>query len=186
MTWVDVHYYAAITPRFDRAADVHAANAEVLGAPNVNITLLADSSATGGALSTVRVALHKGADGARPHRHEESSEMFYIIEGRVQVLSGLDVLIADPGDVIVFPPRLPHAFATHWSSNAEILIVIAPGVERFEYFRQLTRIARGEEPAENLRDVQDLYDNYFLNSPAWEAARKRVEPGNPPEQTRSS
>jgi quercetin dioxygenase-like cupin family protein len=161
-----------VTPRFDRTAVVRAATAEVLGAPNVAVTLLADSSTTGGALSTVRVHPDKGADGVRPHRHQKSTEMFYILNGRVQVLSGNDVVTADAGDVLVVPPGLPHAFAAQRSSSAEILIVIAPGVERFEYFRQLTRIARGEEPPENLRDVQDLYDSYFLNSPAWEAARK--------------
>ena len=163
---------SVVIPHFDRTAIVRAASAEVLGVPNVKVTLLADSSATGGALSTVRVSLEKGADGARPHRHEKSAEMFYILDGRVQVLSGEDVVSAEAGDVIVVPPRLPHAFAAQRSCNAEILIVIAPGVERFEYFRQLTRIARGEEPPENLRDVQELYDNYFLSSPEWDAARK--------------
>jgi mannose-6-phosphate isomerase-like protein (cupin superfamily) len=163
---------SVVIPYFERPAIVRAANAEVLGAANVKVTLLADSSATGGALSTVRVTLEKGADGARPHRHEKSAEMFYILDGRVQVLSGEDIVTAEAGDVIVVPPRLPHAFAAQRSSSAEILIVIAPGVERFEYFRDLTRIARGEEPPESLGDVQELYDNYFLNSRAWEAARK--------------
>ncbi|HWF47850.1 MAG TPA: hypothetical protein VG168_12645, partial [Bryobacteraceae bacterium] len=59
-------------------------------------------------------------------------------------------------------------------SSADILIIITPGVERFEYFRQLTRIARGEERPESLEDVQELYDNYFLNSPQWDATRKRT------------
>jgi hypothetical protein len=35
--------------------------------------LLADSSATAGALSSHRVALGRGADGALPHRHDNSS-----------------------------------------------------------------------------------------------------------------
>jgi hypothetical protein len=39
------------------------------------------------------------------------------------------------------------------------------------HFRQLTRIARGEEKPESLKDLQDMYDNFFLNSPEWEAAR---------------
>jgi mannose-6-phosphate isomerase-like protein (cupin superfamily) len=163
---------SVVIPRFDHPAIVRSMDAETLGAPNVKITLLADSSATGGALSTVRIALEKGADGARPHRHEKSAEMFYILDGRVQVLSGEDVVSAEAGDVIVVPPRLTHAFAAQRGSDAELLIIIAPGVERFEYFRQLTRIARGEDPPETLRDIQDLYDNYFLSSPQWEAARK--------------
>jgi hypothetical protein len=81
-------------------------------------------------------------------------------------------LKAERGDVIVVPPRLPHAFAAARGKAADLLIVIAPGVERFEYFRKLTRIARGEEPPESLRDVQQIYDTYFSASREWEAARR--------------
>jgi quercetin dioxygenase-like cupin family protein len=120
----------------------------------------------------VRVTLEKGANGARPHRHDRSAEMFYVLDGAVQALSGTENREGQAGDVIVVPPRFPHAFSTDRGRSAELLIVIAPGVERFEYFRQLTRIARGEEPPESLRDVQDLYDTYFLESPEWEASRR--------------
>jgi hypothetical protein len=70
------------------------------------------------------------------------------------VLSGEDVASAEAGNVIVVPRRLPHAFA-------ELLIISAPGAERCEYFGQPTRIARGDEAPETLRDIQDLYDIYF-------------------------
>jgi uncharacterized RmlC-like cupin family protein len=95
-----------------------------------------------------------------------------VLDGRLDVLSGTDIVKAEGGDVILVPPRVPHAFAAQRGSSADILIIITPGVERFEYFRQLTRIARGEERPESLQDVQDLYDNYFLNSPEWDAAHK--------------
>jgi hypothetical protein len=49
---------------------------------------------------------------------------------------------------------------------------MAPGIERFEYFRKLTRIAQGKEPPDSLREVQELYDTYFAESPEWDAARK--------------
>lgn len=161
-----------VIPHFERSTVVRGAAAEVAGTPQVKVKLLADSSATGGALSTVRVTLDKGADGARPHHHTKSAEMFYVLDGRVDVLSGKEILKAEAGDVIVVPPLMAHAFAAERGSSADILIIIAPGVERFEYFRQLTRIARGEEKPETLKDLQDLYDNVFLNSPEWEAARK--------------
>jgi quercetin dioxygenase-like cupin family protein len=162
-----------VIPRFDRSVVVRGAAAEVVGAPTARVKLLADSSATGGALSTVHVTLEKGADGARPHRHDHSAEMFYVLDGAVQLLSGTDIVRAEPGDVVVVPPGRAHAFSAERGSGAEILIVIAPGVERFEYFRQLTRIAQGKQAPESLRDVQDLYDTYFLNSPEWEAANVR-------------
>ncbi|HTB19548.1 MAG TPA: cupin domain-containing protein [Bryobacteraceae bacterium] len=165
-----------VIPKFDRSVVVRGAAAEVVGAPTARVKLLADSSATGGALSTVQVTLAKGADGARPHRHDRSAEMFYVLDGAVQVLSGTQIVRAEPGDVIVVPPGLAHAFSAERGSGAEILIVIAPGVERFEYFRHLTRIAQGKERPESLRDVQDLYDTYFLNSPEWDAANPRSVP----------
>lgn len=156
---------------FNRSAICRAADAEGLNVPTGKISLLVDSNAAGGALSTVRVTLEEGADGARPHRHDHSAEMFYVLGGAVRVLSGAEIMRVEQGDVIVVPPLLPHAFSAFRGTKADLLIVIAPGVERFEYFRHLTRIARGEEPPESLRDVQELYDTYFLNSPEWEAAR---------------
>jgi mannose-6-phosphate isomerase-like protein (cupin superfamily) len=159
------------------AVIVRAHQAEVVGRDPTKVQLLVDSKATGGALSTVRVSLGAGADGARPHHHEGSSEMFYVLEGGVQVLSGTEIVQAERGDVIVVPPRLPHAFAAARGKSADLLIVIAPGVERFEYFRKLERIAYGKEPPESLRDVQELYDTFFLRSPEWEAARAAAAAG---------
>ncbi len=40
----------------------------------------ADSSSTGGALSTQRVTLTGGADGAKPHWHNNSAEMFFLLD----------------------------------------------------------------------------------------------------------
>jgi len=154
-----------------RPAIARSGDAEVLNLPTGKIQLLVDSNAAGGALSTVRVTLDTDSDGARPHRHDHSSEMFYVLDGAVRVLSGSDVVKAEAGDIIVVPPRMPHAFRTERRSKAELLIVIAPGVERFGYFRQLTRVARGEDPPQTILDVQELYDTWFMNSPEWEAAQ---------------
>jgi len=161
-----------IFPTHDHSVVVRAGNAEELSTATGKVKLLVDSNATGGALSTVRVTLGKGADGAKPHTHHRSAEMFYVLDGAVHVLSGKEIIKAEPGDVVVVPPDLPHAFSAYKGSSADLLIVITPGVERFEYFRKLTRIARGQEAPETLRDVQELYDTHFLNSPEWEAARK--------------
>jgi mannose-6-phosphate isomerase-like protein (cupin superfamily) len=56
------------------------------GGPVTN-RLLVDSPATGGALSSMRVTLGRGANGARPHHHGKSAEMFYFLDGTAQLLS---------------------------------------------------------------------------------------------------
>jgi mannose-6-phosphate isomerase-like protein (cupin superfamily) len=95
----------------NRSIHVHSHEAEIVDSTSAKVKLLVDSNATGGALSTVQVTLTKDADGARPHHHDHSAEMFYVLDGSVQVLSGTDIVKTERGDVIVVPPRLPHAFA---------------------------------------------------------------------------
>ncbi|MFF6978883.1 cupin domain-containing protein [Streptomyces sp. NPDC008343] len=158
-------------PRFDESVIVREDQAEVLGRAPTTMRLLADSSRTGGALSTQRVTLASGADGAKPHWHDNSAEMFFLLEGAAEILSGDDVLTAGPGDLVVVPPGKPHAFAAVPGADADLLIVITPGVERFEYFRHLQRIALGEATPESLLEVQELYDNHFMRSEVWEGRR---------------
>jgi quercetin dioxygenase-like cupin family protein len=150
---------------------IRAAEAEVLAAGGSSVRLLADSSATGGALSAHLVSIGRGEDGAVPHTHRLSSEMFYVLHGSVEVLAGDQVVTGVEGDLLVVPPGMPHAFAASAGQPGELLIVITPGVERFEYFRHLGRIAAGQVPRESLLEVQDRYDTHFLASAPWQAAR---------------
>ncbi|MEU6771921.1 cupin domain-containing protein [Streptomyces sp. NPDC046759] len=158
-------------PKFDESVIVRAAEAEVVGGAPLTVRLLADSSATGGALSTQRVTLRSGADGAEPHWHDNSAEMFFLLDGAADILSGDEVVTAGPGDLVVVPPGKPHAFAAVPGADADLLIVITPGVERFEYFRHLQRIRLGEATRDSILEAQDLYDNHFLRSEAWDARR---------------
>jgi quercetin dioxygenase-like cupin family protein len=133
--------------------------------------LLADSSATAGALTSHRVTLGRGADGAVPHRHDHSSELFYILDGTFDLLAGDTIVTARTGDLLVVPPGMPHAFAAHHDSTAEALIIATPGIERFDYFRHVVRRRQGGEPPELLLGLQDRFDTHFLDSPAWRRAR---------------
>jgi hypothetical protein len=67
---------------------------------------------------------------------------------------------------------MAHAFATIPGHSADFLIVQAPGIPRFEYFRLAERVSRGEATLAELMATQDLYDNHFLESPVWRAARE--------------
>jgi mannose-6-phosphate isomerase-like protein (cupin superfamily) len=149
---------------------VHEGDAELLGSGPVTGRLYADSSATGGALSSQRITLLHGAAGATPHHHTGSSELFYVISGAAEMLTGERVVAAAEGDLAVVPPGTVHAFAAAPGSDADLLIILTPGVERFEYFRLLQRIVAGEAPLESILEVQDRYDNHFDESPAWQQA----------------
>ena len=160
-----------IVPSFDDAIVIREADAEVLGIAQLSTRLLADSDATGGALSVMRTTIGEGIEGARPHTHSKSAELFYVLDGELQILIGERVITAGKGDLVVVPPNMAHAFATTPGHTADFLIVLAPGLERFGYFRLIERLSRGEATLEELMASQELYDNHFLDSPAWRVAR---------------
>ncbi|MQY04515.1 cupin domain-containing protein [Actinomadura macrotermitis] len=160
-----------VVPGFQESVVVRSAQAEVIGQAPTTVRLLVDSDATGGALSTQRVTLSGGANGANPHHHAKSAELFYMLDGTAQLLSGEQVVTAERGDLVIVPPGLQHAFAAAPGEDADILIVITPGVQRFEYFRHLERIAYGKAAPESLLEVQELYDTYFGSSGVWSDAR---------------
>jgi mannose-6-phosphate isomerase-like protein (cupin superfamily) len=145
--------------------------AEQLGSTPDTMTLLADVSDTGGHLTTQRASLGRGRDGATPHFHRASAEMFFILDGELQILSDDEIVTTKAGDMLFVPPHTTHAFGATANSGADVLIVFTPGVERFEYFRMIDRIRRGEgSPAEILAS-QDRYDNHFVDSATWRTAR---------------
>ena len=145
--------------------------AEQLGSTPDTMTLLADVSQTGGHLSTNRASLGRGRDGATPHFHTSSAEMFFMLDGELEVLNGEDVVTVRTGDMLFVPPHTTHAFGASERSGADVLIVFTPGVERFEYFRMTDRIRRGEASPAEILASQDRFDNHFVDSATWRAAR---------------
>ncbi|MEV3927427.1 cupin domain-containing protein [Actinomadura coerulea] len=157
---------------------VRGGEAEILGLPSGGgFGLLADSEETGAALSASRLTLVDGADGAQPHRHLLSSEFFHLLDGAAEFLLGDEIQALSKGDFLVIPPGLPHAFGAVRGAGADLLVGITPGVQRFGYFRMLQRVAEGRDRPESLLPVQERYDVHFLDSPAWQSARKGRPPG---------
>ena len=146
-------------------------DAEVIGAAPTEVRLLIDASATDSAISLHEVRLDDGADGAHPHYHTRSHELFYVIEGELQVLLDDTITTVAAGGALVVPKHMPHAFGAAPGASTRLLITLTPGVERFEYFRLLARIERGEATVQDLLDSQETYDTFFVDSPRWRAER---------------
>jgi hypothetical protein len=80
------------------------------------------------------------------------------------------VITWEVGDMSRPVPSHDVVLVRQADADADILVILAPGVERFEYFRQLQRIAAGQAPLESIVQTQDLYDNHFDDSPVWQQA----------------
>ncbi|MFF3625291.1 cupin domain-containing protein [Streptomyces sp. NPDC002467] len=133
--------------------------------------LLADAADTGGAVGANLLKLAAGSDGAGPHHHTRSTEVFYVVAGtawfRLFGADGTDgtdddrVETVGAGGLVVVPPDTVHAFGAAPGREAELLVLLTPGVDRFGYFRALGRVRRGEEPFDVLLPEQGRYDVRF-------------------------
>ena len=158
---------------FENRVLVRADEVECLGTDPNTTRLLVDADATGGTMNAVRTTLGPGVDGPPPHYHKDSPELFFLVSGALRILAGEEVLTVSEGDFLLVPPYMPHAWGTLADSGADVLIIKAPGNNRFEYFRMADRIRRGTARPQEILETQDRFDNHFVDSAVWRADRAR-------------
>ena len=101
--------------------------------------LLLPSGVTNGQVAVVEHPLAPRALGALVHTHRNEDEFSLVLEGRIGVEIGGETLEAGPGDVVVKPRGIPHAFWNPTGEPARILELIVPG--GFEaYFAELAAV----------------------------------------------
>jgi mannose-6-phosphate isomerase-like protein (cupin superfamily) len=144
---------------------VRADEAEVL--PASGITLLADATSTGGVLTSNRSFMAEGSDGAPPHFHSGAAELFFVLDGTLDVLLGQELVTVTANDLLVVPAGLPHAFAPAKGASADVLFVYTPSKPRFDYYRLLERLYTGNADVAELTVTQERYDNHYVDSPEW-------------------
>lgn len=102
----------------------------------LGVRFLIDGERTGGAFSLVEHPLEPRALGAPVHTHANEDEYTFVLEGRVGIQLGDDVLEAGPGDLVFKPRGVAHAFWNAGDQPVRLLEMISPaGFEN--YFREM-------------------------------------------------
>ena len=102
----------------------------------LGVRFLLEGGATDGRFSLVEHPLPPRALGAPVHTHRNEDEYSYVLEGRVGIQLGDEVLEARAGDLVFKPRGMAHAFWNAGDEPARLLEVISPaGFEN--YFREL-------------------------------------------------
>lgn len=65
-------------------------------------------------------------------------------DGALDVLLSDEITTLHTGDLLVVTPGVPHAFAPTSDSDADFLVVFTRGTTRFDYYRLLDRLHRGQ------------------------------------------
>ncbi|WP_210241650.1 MULTISPECIES: cupin domain-containing protein [unclassified Mesorhizobium] len=95
-----------------------------------------DGNTTNRAFSLVEHRLPARALGAPLHTHRNEDEYSYILQGSIGLQLGEQILVAGPGDLVMKPRGVPHAFWNAGDDEARLLELISPA--GFEgYFREL-------------------------------------------------
>ncbi|MCD2196524.1 cupin domain-containing protein [Actinomycetospora endophytica] len=128
----------------------------------------------GGGFGLFESAADPGRIGAVPHYHQGFSESFWVISGRLAVMSDSTWQVLGSGDFAHVPVNGVHAFQAVGDELARFLILFVPGAPREEYFRRLAEcLERGASAAEidamalecdqvNLRDWPAFEDRLEL------------------------
>lgn|SRR4051812_18770426 len=98
---------------------------------------------TGGAFAAVEHDLAPRALGAPMHTHQREDEISHVLAGRLGVQIGDEVIEAGPGDTVVKPRGIAHAFWNPGDEPVRFLELITPaGFE--SYFEEIAPLLSGE------------------------------------------
>ncbi len=92
------------------------------------------------------------------HAHEHEDEYSFVLAGRLGVQIGDEVVEAGPGDLVLKPRGIPHAYWNAGDEETRLLEIISPaGFE--QYFADLApELARpGEPDLEALAEIRERY-----------------------------
>ncbi len=105
------------------------------------------ASATGGAFGLVEHDLPAGQLGSPVHTHEREDEYSYVLRGCLSAQIGDTVLAAGPGELVVKPRGIPHAFWNSGSEPVRFLELISPGGFEEYFFELAGPFNAHDEPA---------------------------------------
>jgi quercetin dioxygenase-like cupin family protein len=113
---------------------------------------------TGEGFSLVEHVITPRTLAAPMHAHEHEDEYSYVLEGEVGVQVGDETRYARPGDLVLKPRRIWHAFWNRADEPARLLEIISPA--GFEcYFAELAPLLG---PQADLAAVAALQERYGL------------------------
>ena len=97
---------------------------------------------SGGTLFMTEQPITRRGLGPPKHYHEEQDEWFYCLSGEYVVEIGDRRFRLAPGESVLGPRRVPHAFVYDGAGPGRILIGFTPAVRIEQFFRDLEK--RGE------------------------------------------
>ena len=127
--------------------------------PNLGTRYLLREKDTDGQFALIEHSIPPRSLAAPTHVHQREDEYSYVLAGRVGVQVGDEVTEAGPGELVVKPRGVPHAFWNPGDEEARLLELISPP-SFASYFVEMAPVlsAGGPPDTERLRAIQEKYE----------------------------
>jgi len=133
---------------------------EIITLPGGDVLYVKVSSQdSGGALFLTEQPIARRGTGPPKHYHEEQDEWFYCLAGEYVIEIGDQRSRLVPGDSVLVPRRVPHAFVYDAPGVGRILVGFAPARTIEQFFRDLAKRGQyfGNGTAEEKETARRLY-----------------------------
>jgi mannose-6-phosphate isomerase-like protein (cupin superfamily) len=118
---------------------------------------------TGGGLCVTEItSLHKG--GPARHLHHGQDEWFYVLEGEYVIEVGEERYEAGPGDSVLAPREVAHAWAHMGEGKGRLIGALQPAGEIEAFFEDLAKLG-GTPEREELRRVFSSHGLELVGAP---------------------
>lgn len=126
--------------------------------PRLGTRFVVRSDDTGGRFALIEHTVPPRALAAPTHTHKNEDEYSFVLSGEIGVLLGDEVLTAGPGELVVKPRDVPHAFWNSGEEEARLLELISPGGFD-QYFAEMAPLLNvdGEPDRERIGEIQAKY-----------------------------
>jgi quercetin dioxygenase-like cupin family protein len=94
------------------------------------------------------------------HVHSKIEEIFYIVDGTVDIRAGEQLLHAHPGDFVLIPPGVAHGFSSAGDGPAKMVLVISPAGMHERYFEELAELLAvpGKPDSQAISELRQRFD----------------------------
>jgi mannose-6-phosphate isomerase-like protein (cupin superfamily) len=130
-------------------------------------TFKATGNDTHGHFGLFEWTMSPGTPGPSPHIHKKLIEMFYVVEGGVELLLDRRRVLAPPCTFMLVPEHTPHAFSNPGQKQSKMLIMFCPAESREGYFEGLAELTKsGRQPSKaEIIELMLKYDSCVVSDP---------------------
>jgi quercetin dioxygenase-like cupin family protein len=131
---------------------------EAINVAGNDVLFRAEGEHTGGHVGLTEYTAAPGFPGPPAHTHRHMTDMFFVLDGRLEFALDGARIEAPAGTFVLVPPGNVHTFSNPYEEPARFLSLVAPaGLE--QYFKELSKaLAEGDFTPDLIARLSAKYD----------------------------